>query len=64
MSALTETMRVIGDTLPGADPNAPLLEVDELRVEFKVRGRRVPAVRGASFTLERGRTLAVVGTGA
>jgi oligopeptide/dipeptide ABC transporter ATP-binding protein len=58
---VAETIRVIGDTLPGADLNAPLLEVDDLRIEFQVRGRRVPAVRGASFTLERGRTLAVVG---
>jgi peptide/nickel transport system ATP-binding protein/oligopeptide transport system ATP-binding protein len=54
-------MRVVGDTLPGADLNAPLLEVDRLRVEFQVRGRRIPAVRSASFTLEQGRTLAVVG---
>jgi peptide/nickel transport system ATP-binding protein/oligopeptide transport system ATP-binding protein len=43
-------MRVIGDTLPGVDVNTPLLEVDSLRVEFKVRGKLVPAVRGASFT--------------
>ena len=58
---MAENLRVIGDTLPGADLNAPLLEVDDLRVEFQVRGKRIPAVRGASFTLEQGRTLAVVG---
>ncbi|WP_199035040.1 ABC transporter ATP-binding protein [Glycomyces salinus] len=41
--------------------NAPLLEVEDLRVEFKIRGKRVPAVRGANFSLETGRTLAIVG---
>ncbi|MEU6860217.1 ABC transporter ATP-binding protein [Glycomyces sp. NPDC046736] len=58
---MAENIRIIGDTLPGVDLNAPLLEVDDLGVEFKVRGKRIPAVRHASFTLERGRTLAVVG---
>ena len=58
---MAQYLRVIGDTLPNADMNAPLLEVDGLRVEFEVRGERVPAVRGASFTLETGRTLAIVG---
>ncbi|MFB9661965.1 ABC transporter ATP-binding protein [Glycomyces mayteni] len=61
MTPVAETVRVIGDTLPGADFNSPLLEVDDLHVEFRVRGERIPAVRGASFTLEQGRTLAVVG---
>ncbi|MFG3339910.1 ABC transporter ATP-binding protein [Glycomyces sp. NPDC048151] len=54
-------IRVIGDTLPGVDANKPLLEVDDLHVEFRLRGVKVPAVRGASFTLELGRTLAIVG---
>ncbi|WP_205324775.1 ABC transporter ATP-binding protein [Glycomyces sp. YM15] len=54
-------IRVIGDTLPGIDQNQPLLEVDDLHVEFRLRGVRIPAVRGASFTLELGRTLAIVG---
>ncbi|WP_030154435.1 ABC transporter ATP-binding protein [Glycomyces sp. NRRL B-16210] len=58
---MVSTPQVVGDTLPGADLNAPLLEVEDLKVEFRVRGKRVPAVRSASFTLERGRTLAVVG---
>ena len=58
---MAETLRVVGDTLPGADMNAPLLEVEDLRVEFRVRRRRLAAVRGASFTLEQGKTLAVVG---
>ena len=36
----------------------PLLRVDDLRVRF---GADVDAVRGVSFTLDRGETLAVVG---
>ncbi|WP_026922280.1 ABC transporter ATP-binding protein [Glycomyces arizonensis] len=58
---MAENLRVVGDTLPGADLNAPLLEVEDLRVEFKVRGKRIPTVRGVSFTLEQGKTLAIVG---
>ncbi|WP_323125713.1 ABC transporter ATP-binding protein [Microlunatus elymi] len=39
----------------------PLLEVDDLKVEFRVGHGVVSAVNGVSFTLEKGRTLAVVG---
>ncbi|SDS96129.1 ABC transporter ATP-binding protein [Microlunatus soli] len=42
-------------------PTAPLLEVDDLQVEFRVGQGVVSAVNGVSFTLEPGRTLAVVG---
>jgi microcin C transport system ATP-binding protein len=39
-----------------------LLEVEDLRVSFRSEdGGAIEAVRGASFTLERGRTLAIVG---
>ncbi|MCH7230745.1 ABC transporter ATP-binding protein [Glycomyces sp. L485] len=58
---MADTIRVAGDTLPGADMNASLLEVDGLRVDFTVRRKRIPAVRGASFTLDQGTTLAIVG---
>ncbi|MEM6895823.1 MAG: ABC transporter ATP-binding protein [Pseudomonadota bacterium] len=40
---------------------APLLEVDNLAVEFRLDGRSQRAVQGVSFTLGRGRTLGVVG---
>jgi microcin C transport system ATP-binding protein len=40
----------------------PLLEVSDLSVGFAIEGgRTVEAVRGVSFGLERGRTLAIVG---
>ena len=38
-----------------------LLEVADLRVEFDTYGGTVQAVRGVSFELDRGRTLAIVG---
>src|ERR1700712_182455 len=39
----------------------PLLEVRNLAIDFKTEGGIVNAVRGISFALERGKTLAVVG---
>jgi oligopeptide transport system ATP-binding protein len=42
-------------------PSAKVLEVDGLRVEFGTHGGVVKAVRGVSFALEAGRTLAIVG---
>ncbi|HEY9290737.1 MAG TPA: ABC transporter ATP-binding protein [Microlunatus sp.] len=41
--------------------DVPLLEVDELKVEFRVGDGVVSAVNGVSFALDRGETLAVVG---
>ncbi len=38
-----------------------LLEVEDLRVNFRVEDRVVEAVRGVSFTLDKGETLALVG---
>src|SRR5215203_5477243 len=51
---------------PAADPRggtgtAPLLEVDDLRVEFRTRAGVVNAVNGISYTLDPGETLAILG---
>jgi microcin C transport system ATP-binding protein len=40
---------------------SPLVEVDDLSVHFASEGRTVEAVRGVSFAIERGETLALVG---
>ena len=39
----------------------PLLEVRDLQIEFKTEGGVFRAVDGVSFSLDRGRTLGIVG---
>src|SRR5699024_8809958 len=46
---------------PGSDPRAPLLEVDDLHVEFRTRDGVLNAVNGVSFNLQEGETLSVLG---
>jgi microcin C transport system ATP-binding protein len=43
------------------DLTAPLLDVRNLAVSFLQGGRETKAVDGVSFSLERGKTLALVG---
>src|SRR2546423_4959848 len=45
----------------GRQMSPGLLEVTDLTVRFRQRGRDVPAVNGVSFTAWPGRTLAIVG---
>ena len=45
----------------GEDANAPLLEVDNLQVEFRTREGVAHAVNGVSYSLQAGKTLAVLG---
>ncbi|MEL6105203.1 MAG: ABC transporter ATP-binding protein [Planctomycetota bacterium] len=42
-------------------PDDPLLRVDDLQVSFKTDDSRVRAVRGVSFTVDRGETIGLVG---
>jgi oligopeptide transport system ATP-binding protein len=49
------------DALPGLDPRAPLLAVDDLHVEFRTRDGVAKAVNGAGFHLAPGETLALLG---
>lgn len=44
-----------------ATGHTPLLEVQDLKVEFDTYGGTVQAVRGVSFSVEAGKTLAIVG---
>lgn len=45
----------------GADPDAPLLELDDLRTHFRTERGLVRAVDGVTFALKRGESLGVVG---
>ena len=50
------------ETVPGGGTStAPILEVDDLRVEFRTRSGVVNAVNGISYTLAPGETLAILG---
>ncbi len=42
-------------------PDAPLIKVDRLSVEFRTSERTVSAVRNVSFSVDRGETVAIVG---
>jgi dipeptide transport system ATP-binding protein len=47
--------------MTSTNPSDVLLEVDNLHVSFTTHGGEVKAVRGVSFTLNKGETLAIVG---
>ncbi|MCU1613101.1 MAG: Oligopeptide transport protein superfamily, ATP-binding protein (modular protein) [Frankiales bacterium] len=47
--------------LPGFDPSAPLLQVEDLRVRFPTGDGLVNAVRGVSYSLKSGEVLGIVG---
>ncbi|HET6483582.1 MAG TPA: ABC transporter ATP-binding protein [Actinoplanes sp.] len=49
------------DALPGLDPRAALLEVNDLHVEFRTRDGVARAVNGVDLRLSPGETLAVLG---
>ncbi len=43
------------------DPTKPLLEVEDLHVEFRIEDGTVQAVNGLSYSLDEGETLAILG---
>jgi len=45
----------------GYDPGSPVLEVDDLHVEFRTRSGVVNAVNGISYSVDQGETLAILG---
>ncbi|MGY1723236.1 ABC transporter ATP-binding protein [Blastococcus sp. SYSU DS0533] len=46
---------------PARRPGAPVLEVDDLRVQFRTGAGLVNAVNGVSYTVSEGETLAILG---
>lgn len=48
-------------SLAGFDPGAPLLEVDDLHVEFRTRYGVAKAVVGVSYSVAAGQTVGVIG---
>lgn len=58
---MTEVSVELGPHLAGTDPNAPLLQVEDLRVEFRTRAGVAKAINGVSFEVNSGETLAILG---
>ena len=62
IAALPASARIRQAPLPRlADPNAPLLVVDDLRTYFDLGGSTVKAVDGVSFRLDHGQALGIAG---
>lgn len=62
MSVTSEERAAVGGvTNADFDPDAPLLEVSDLHVEFRLRDGVVKANNGISYTLRQEETLAIVG---
>jgi ABC-type dipeptide/oligopeptide/nickel transport system ATPase component len=56
-----ETPRTTQDAAPETGSNQPLLRVDDLRITFNTANGSTEAVKGISFDLQKGETLAIVG---
>ena len=61
MSAVADTALTPTAGRLGSEPAAPLLDIRDLSIAFHQGGRDVNVVEHVSFSLERGRTLALVG---
>src|SRR6187399_2678889 len=51
----------MGPSLAGTSPTAPLLQVEDLKVEFRTRAGIARAINGVSFEVNSGETLAILG---
>lgn len=63
-SAMSTAPRVgvqVGHAEPSPEPSADLLRVTRLNVRFPQRGGAVQAVDGLSYSLDQGKTLAIIG---
>ncbi|GAA3060946.1 ABC transporter ATP-binding protein [Actinokineospora globicatena] len=58
---MTTTQSEVDFEEPGQVPGAPLLEVDDLFVEFRTRDGVAKVLNGVSYRVEPGETLAVLG---
>jgi oligopeptide transport system ATP-binding protein len=57
----SDVIATLSPSLPGIDPRAPLLEVEDLRVEFRTRAGIAKAINGVSFEVNSRETLAILG---
>ncbi|WP_199926105.1 ATP-binding cassette domain-containing protein, partial [Streptomyces sp. NRRL S-495] len=56
-----DTVQVLGGSRESLVPGTPLLEVDDLHIEFHTRDGVAKAVNGVSYSVAAGETLAVLG---
>ena len=59
--SVTQATARLSPSLPGVDPAAPLLAVEDLRVEFRTRAGVAKAINGVSFEVNSRETLAILG---
>src|SRR2546421_9028368 len=57
----TRSSSIVDTGSPGAIPNAPLLEIEDLHVEFRTRDGVAKVLNGVSYHVDAGETLAVLG---
>src|SRR6266480_3530954 len=57
----TRSSSIVDTGSPGTIPNAPLLEIEDLLVEFRTRDGVAKVLNGVSYHVDAGETLAVLG---
>jgi oligopeptide transport system ATP-binding protein len=58
---VTRSASIVDTGSPGATPDAPLLEVEDVHVEFRTRDGVAKVLNGVSYHVNAGETLAVLG---